>query len=170
MAAKGIQDKEERATKASQAQLRNTTGCPDEQETLHDSIALWFKYQDGMLASIAWTSEILAPSTGGYCLWVRRPFDSPWVQRRNLCWGTAALVCDGGCTNAGSPGDSGIGAVLAETVTLMQMVADDLGGGWSSVNSGTQLQSLNWPLVGYRWGRVLELGFVGRSNQQLLTR
>lgn len=64
----------------------------------------------------------------------------------------------------------GTGAVLAETVTLMQMVADDLGGGWSSVNSGTQLQSLNWPLVGYRWGRVLELGFVGRSNQQLLTK
>lgn len=61
------------------------------------------------------------PPLGGYCLWVQRPFDSPWVQRRNLCWGTAALVCDGGCTNAGSPGDSGIGAVLAETVTLMQM-------------------------------------------------
>lgn len=62
--AKGIQDKEARATKASQAQLRSTTGCPDEQVTLHDSIALWFKYQDGMLASIAWTSEILAPSSG----------------------------------------------------------------------------------------------------------
>lgn len=123
-----------------------------------------------MLASITWISEILAPSSGGYCLWVQRPFDFPWVQRRNLCWGTAALECDGGCTNAGSPGDSGIGAVLAETVTLMQMVANDLGGGWNSVNSGTQLRSLIWPLLGCGWGLVLELGFVGRSYQQLLTK
>lgn len=48
-----------------QKQARPSSGAPqDEQVTLHDSIALWFKYQDGMLASIAWTSEILAPSSG----------------------------------------------------------------------------------------------------------
>lgn len=135
-------------SKGIQAHLRRTKGCPDVQVALHDSIAvcwrkggtyllsLWLVYHDGTLANIAWTTEAVSPSPGVSCLWVQRAFDKPWVQR------TVVLEYDGGCNKAGFPGHAGIGAVLAETVTFMQIVADDLRGRWNSANPGTQLQGL----------------------------
>lgn len=166
-------------SKVSQAQLRSTKGCPDEQVTLHDSIAVCWKRGGTYLGSHiprwnSWTTETLAPSPGVCCLWVRRAFGKPWVQRRNLFWGTVVLEYDGDYAKAGFPGNAGIGAVLVETVAFMQIVADDReAGGTQQMQAHTSRvsfaphQSMDALILGDGcWSWAL---FVGRSHQHLLT-